>query len=67
MKMRGALESKRYWLPLGGGFACLIVALWVAPIVAWLLLILSFGLLLDGCTAWFAKSGSTGGLRDYKQ
>ena len=65
--MRGLLETKRYWIPLAAALACLIVALWTGPIVGWLLLLTAFGLTLDGATAWFAKAGGTGGLRDYKQ
>ncbi len=65
--MRGALETKRYWMPLAGSCTCLIGAFWVGPVLAWLLIIAAFGLLLDGCTAWFAKAGGTGGMRDYKQ
>ena len=65
--MHGVLETKRYWIPLVGALVCLIVALWTSPLVGWVLLITAFGLMLDGTTAWFAKAGGTGGLRDYKQ
>ena len=65
--MRGVLETKRYWLPLAAAMIYLFVALWTGPLVGWLLLMTAFGLMLDGATAWFAKAGGTGGLRDYKQ
>jgi len=40
---------------------------WVGPIAAWLLIMLSFGLLLDVGTAWFERAGGTGGLQDHRQ
>lgn len=61
------LAGRRYWLPSAGACACLIAASLVAPVFAWLLIIAAFGLLLDVCTAWLAKAGGTGGMRDYKQ
>ena len=60
-------RTARYWVPLLAGFACLIVALFVGPILAWLLLILSFGLILDGATAMWERAGSTGNLTTYRQ
>jgi hypothetical protein len=65
--VRAVIGTARYWLPLVGGFVCLVVALFVGAIAAWLLLILSFGLLLDGCTAMWEKAGGTGNLTTYKQ
>ena len=66
--MRSLLESKRYWLPLAGAAGCFFAAsIVVVPILAWLLIIAAFGLVLDAGTAWLAKAGSTGGMRDYKQ
>jgi hypothetical protein len=55
--IRGALHTIRYWGPIVAGFICLIVGLWVTPIIAWVLLIAAFGLILDGATALFAQAG----------
>jgi hypothetical protein len=65
--MRAVAETARYWVPLLAGLLCLIAALFVGPILAWLLLILSFGLLLDGATAMFERAGGTGNLTTYRQ
>lgn len=65
--MRSALRSVRYWLPLLAACVALIAASWVSPAVAWLLVILAFGLCLDVGTALFAKAAGTGGLQDHRQ
>jgi hypothetical protein len=65
--MRALLDTKRYWLPLVGTSCSLIAVSYVGPVVGWLLIVLAFGLLFDGCTAWFARAGGTGGLHDHKQ
>jgi hypothetical protein len=65
--MRAALRTVRYWGPLVGCFACLIVSPMVHPIAAWLLIILAFGLLLDSATALWEKAGGTGSLHDHRQ
>ena len=65
--MRTALRTIRYWLPLVVGFACLIVSLEVGAIASWLLIVLGFGLMLDGLTAMWAKAGGTGNLTTYRQ
>ena len=57
----------RYWLPLAGACVCFLAASFVSPIVAWLLIVAAFGFVLDAGTAWLAKAGGTGGMRDYKQ
>jgi hypothetical protein len=57
----------RYWGPLLAGLLCLVVAMFVGAILAWLLIILSFGLLLDGATALFERAGGTGNLTTYRQ
>jgi hypothetical protein len=46
---------------------CLIVALFVGVIAAWLLLMLGFGLLVDGVTAMWERAGGTGNLTAYRQ
>ncbi len=65
--MRAFAGTARYWLPLVAGFVCLVVALFVGPIVAWLLLIGAFGLILDGATAMWERAGGTGNLTTYRQ
>jgi hypothetical protein len=65
--VRELLDAKRYWIPLVLACVCLFAAKIVPPVFAWVLIIAAFGLLLDGGTAWLAKTGSTGGLHDYKQ
>jgi hypothetical protein len=59
--------TARYWGPLVAGFVCLVAALFVGPLVAWLLMMLAFGLILDGATAMWEKAGGTGGLTEYRQ
>jgi hypothetical protein len=65
--MRAVLGTARYWVPLLAGFLCLVVATFSGAIAGWLLIIASFGLILDGCTAMWEKAGSTGNLTTYRQ
>ena len=65
--MRAAVTTVRYWLPLVAGFICLVAALFVSAILAWLLMMLAFGLLLDGTTAMWERAGSTGNLWTHRQ
>ena len=39
----------------------------VPPFVTYVLVIASFGLLFEAGTAWFARAGGTGGLKDFRQ
>jgi hypothetical protein len=57
----------RYWLPLVAAIGCLIAAAVVPTAIAWVLIVASFWLLLDGCTAMFERAGRTGSLYDHKQ
>jgi hypothetical protein len=65
--VRAVVGTARYWAPLLGGMLCLIAVLFVGAILGWLLIMLSFGLLLDGATAMFEKAGGTGNLTTYRQ
>ena len=66
--MRVVKETRRYWLPLAAAVLCLFVASWgVPPLVAYALIMLSFGFCFDAATAWLARAGGTGGMRDFKQ
>ena len=47
--------------------ACLVAAYYVPPWVTYVLVIASFGLLFEAGTAWFARAGGTGGLKDFRQ
>ena len=66
-RVRASLATARYWLPLVAGVLCLVAALLVGAIVAWLLIIASFGLLLDGTTAMWERAGGTGNLSTHRQ
>jgi hypothetical protein len=57
----------RCWLPLIAGFLCLIATAFVGVIGDWLLMTLSFGLILDGATAWWERAGGTGNLTTHRQ
>ncbi len=65
--MRSTLGNARYWLPLVASAVCLLVATSVSATAAWLLLVLAFGLILDGATAMFERAGGTGNLTTYRQ
>jgi hypothetical protein len=65
--MRAVIGTARYWGPLAGGLLCLVAAMFVGAILAWILIITSFGLLLDGATAMFERAGGTGNLTTYRQ
>jgi hypothetical protein len=65
--MRAVKGTGRYWLPLLGSAVCLIASLFVGPVLVWLLLILAFGLILDGVTAMWERAGSTGNLTTSRQ
>jgi hypothetical protein len=65
--MRANLRRLRYVGPLVIACACLIAAGYVPPWVTYVLIIASFGLLFEAGTAWFARAGGAGGLKDYRQ
>ena len=67
LEVRASLATARYWLPLVTGFLCLVAALFVAAVVAWLLIITAFGLLLDGTTAMWERAGGTGNMSTHRQ
>jgi len=62
--VRGPL---RYLLSLFSALFLLVAVSWVSPIVGFVFIILAFGLLFEGGTAWFERAGRTGGLHDYHQ
>jgi hypothetical protein len=65
--VRTRIGTARYWGPILAGFMCLIAAAFVGAIIAWLLIILAFGLILDGATAMWERAGGTGNLRTHRQ
>jgi len=65
--MRAKLRRLRYIGPTILGAACLVAAYYVPPFVTYLLVIASFALLFDAGTAWFARAGGAGGLKDFRQ
>ncbi len=62
--MRFLLRWRRVVIPLLLAPLCLLVATWVSPIPAWLLTMLSLGLMLD---AGLALMPTTGGLSSHRQ
>lgn len=65
--MRAKLQPLRYWGPIALVGICLGVTYVVPPWVAYVLIIAAFVLLFEVGTAWFAKAGGTGGLKEFKQ
>jgi hypothetical protein len=59
--------TARYWIPLVAGMLCLIAAVFFSAIVGWILIMVAFGLLLDGATAMWERAGSTGNLTTHRQ
>ena len=65
--MRAKLRRLRYIGPLVVAIACLVAGYYVPPFVTYVLVIASFALLFEAGTAWFARAGGTGGLKDFRQ
>ena len=57
----------RYWLPLVAAFGLLIVATKVSAIIAFVLIIVAFGLVIEVSTKMFETGGKTGGLHNHRQ
>jgi hypothetical protein len=65
--MRTVIATARFSVPLCAGAVCLIATLFVGDILVWLLIIVAFGLILDGATAMWERAGGTGNLTTYRQ
>jgi hypothetical protein len=65
--MRAKLRRLRYIGPLVLACACLVAGYSVPPWATYVLVIVAFGLLFEAGTAWFARVGGTGGVKDYRQ
>jgi cytochrome c biogenesis protein CcdA len=57
----------RCWGPLLAAVVCLAATAFAGVILDWLLMMLAFGLILDGVTAWWERAGGTGNLTTYRQ
>ena len=57
----------RYWLPLVAAFVLLFAATKVSAIIAFVLIIVAFGLVIEVSTKMFENSGRTGGLNNHRQ
>jgi hypothetical protein len=57
----------RYWLPLIGTVLCWVAASLTPPLAAYVLIFLGVGCAMDAGTAWLARAGGTGGIKDFKQ
>jgi hypothetical protein len=65
--VRALLGTARYWLPLAAAAVCLLAVAFVGTVVGLLLLVLAFGLVLDGATALWVRAGGTGNATTHKQ
>ena len=57
----------RYWLPLVAAFVLLAAATKVSAILAFIFIVVAFGLVIEVSTKMFENSGSTGGLNNHRQ
>lgn len=58
------MASRRVWIPFLLAAICLVATEWAGSILTWVLLLSAFGLVLDGATSWWARSG---GLTQHRQ
>jgi hypothetical protein len=65
--MRIFSPELRCRLPIVAGVLLLLGTLWVGTILTWLMLMLAFGLILDGVTKWWERAGGTGNLSSHRQ
>lgn len=65
--MHAVVSTSRYWAPLAAGLLVLVIAGFVGPVVSWILIIASFGLILDGVTKLWERAGGTGNLTTHRQ
>ena len=65
--MRAMPHAVRSWGPLLAGFDLTLAALFVGPVMTWLMLTAAFCLLLDGATVMWERAGSVGNLSTHRQ
>ena len=58
--------TKRVWLPFLVAALCLLATRWTGPALTMVMLIAALGLVLDGATLMWARSGA-GGLAQHRQ
>jgi hypothetical protein len=62
------MRSLRYWLPIVGAVALLVLSRTVdSPLVAYLMIVAAAGLFFDVGTALLAGASRTGGMHDHRQ
>ena len=54
----------RIWLPFVAAALCLVATTWAGAILTWVLLVAAIGLILDGATLLWSRSG---GLTQHRQ
>jgi hypothetical protein len=47
----------RIWIPFVLAALCLLASNWTGSILTWVLLLSALGLVLDGATVWWSRSG----------
>jgi hypothetical protein len=62
--MASVNANRRIWIPFLLAALCLLAATWTGSIVTWVLLLTALGLVLDGATTWWSRSG---GLTQHRQ
>jgi hypothetical protein len=62
--VRALLDTKRMWLPFVAAAICLLGSGMVGPVLAWVLIMASFGFVLDGATIMYPKGDK---LTKYRQ
>ena len=61
------MRSLRYWLPIAGAFALLLLSRTVSPLLAYAMIIAAAALVFEVGTALLAGASRTGGLHDHRQ
>jgi hypothetical protein len=65
------MSSRRFTLRYGGplvlSLVCVIVAGWVSPIIAYVLVVAAFFFFFEVATSLWERAGGTGGMGQYKQ
>jgi hypothetical protein len=65
--MREVWRTWRFRVSLLAGSLCLLATLFVGTILTWILLLVAFGLLLDGITGMWERAGGVGNLTTHRQ
>jgi hypothetical protein len=65
--VRIATTKLRCGIPIAAGVVLMFLSLFAGAVLTWVMLTAAFGLLLDGATIAWERSGATGGLSDHRQ